>query len=338
MSAERSADRTGGGVGIAVLMLGLVFFACRRGASVEVPLASLEDADPDVVRAVQEARAAVEADPESGKKWGELGDRYAAHHSLNEAILCYARAEELDPENELWAYRLGWMFFMNGSTADAVAPLERALESLGEFYGPAHEAYGQVLVRLGRLDEAVEQFTLSSQLDPNSPHAETGLGQIAFFRGDLEGARSHLKEALARDENHGEAHIALARVYHALGQDDVARQHAEKSRSLPQFSDRNDELVNPSVPPAGATARTDYGLKLEKQGRLDEAAENYRMAIESNPHSTVARKRLAMLLVKQGRRDEAIELLRDAERRGASTDLIRDYLARLLNSKDASEE
>ncbi len=338
MSAERSFHRTAGALGALVPALAIACFACRRGTSAEIPLASFEDVDPDVVRAVQQARAAVEAEPESGKAWGELGDRYAAHHFLDEAILCYRRAEQLDPDNELWAYRLGWMHFMNGSTAEAAAPLERALESLGGFYGPAHEAYGQVLVRLGRIDEAVEQFTVSSRLDLSSPQAETGLGQISLSRGDLEGARSHLEEALARDENHGEAHIALARVYHALGLEDQARQHAEKSRSLPQFGDRNDELINPSVPPAGATARTNYGLKLEKQRRLDEAAEQYRKAIESNPHCEVARKQLARILVKQGRRDEAIELLRDAERQGTSTDLTRNYLARLLGSKNASED
>ncbi len=338
MSAGGALRRTLEAALDVVAVLGIVLFACRPGSSVEVPLPSFEDVDPDVVRAVQEARAAVEANPESGTTWGELGDRYAAHHFLDEAIRCYARAEELDPKSDFWAYRLGWITFMNGSDAAAVAPLERALEIVGEFYGPAHDAYGQVLLRLGRIDEAAEQFTLASRLDAESPQAETGLGQIAFERGDLEAARAHLEEAIARDENHGEAHIVLARVYHALGLEDEAREHAEKSRSLPQFSDRNDWLVNPSVSPAGATARTDYGMELEQKGKFDEAAENYRIAIESNPRSAMARKRLARILVKQSRRDEAIELLRDAERQGVSTALTRDYLARLLGSKEVPEE
>jgi tetratricopeptide (TPR) repeat protein len=322
----------------ATLLCGVALAAGACAPAMEVPLASMDGVDPDVVRAVQEARAAVEANPTSGTAWGDLGDRYAAHHFLPEAVRCYARAEELEPESDFWAYRLGWITFMNGSPADAVAPLERALARVGAFYGPAHEAYGQVLLRLGRLDEAAEQFALASRLDPAGPQSETGLGQIAFQRGNLEVARGHLEAAIARDPGHGEAHIVLARVLHAMGRVEEAREHAERSRSLPQFSDRNDWLVNPSVPPAGSSARTEVAMQLEKQGKLDEAAENYRIAVESNPRSAMARKRLARILVKQGRKPEAIELLREAERQGVATQLTRDYLARLLGSKEAPEE
>ena len=112
---------------------------------------------------------------------------------------------------------------------------------------------------------------------------------------------------------------------------------SELSRSLPQISERKDYLVNPQLEPRGATARTEYGQLLERQGKLEEAAENYRVAIDSNPFSAVARKRLAMLLVKEGRRPEAVELLEEGERVGAGTKQTREYLERITRGKGAGK-
>jgi Flp pilus assembly protein TadD len=311
--------------------------ACGSSSNVDVPAPSYRDVDPDVVRAVEEARVSVAEAPTSAEAWGKLGDRFAAHHYLAEASLCYMRASELEPENPLWSYRLGWTRFMNNAP-DAAGPIERALETLGGSYGPAHEAYAQVLVREGREDEALVHFQRAAELDHEGPHSVTGMGVIALRRGDLDAARTHLEEALARDPRHGEAHIALSRVYMELGREDDARRHAELSRSLPQFSDRKDELVNPQLAPAGSTARTDHARTLEQRGDLAGAEENYRIALQSNPHNEVARKRLAMLMVKDGRKEEAIQLLREAEETGTATELTRAYLERISNRKGRRRE
>ena len=296
-----------------------------------IPLPSFQDVDPDVVAAVEDARAKVVAAPSSAEAWGALADRFAAHHFLEEAIACYERAEELSPDSHLFAYRLGWMRFMNNDP-DAAAPMERALRQLDSF-GPAHEAYGQILLREGRTEEAEREFRRASELDARSPHSEAGLGVIALGRGELEQAREHLEEALRRDAQHGEAHIALSRVYMQLGRTDDARRHAELSRSLPQFSDRRDPLVSPSLPPAGSTARTQAARELEKRGDLEGAEEHYRVALKSNPHNELARKRLAMLLVKSDRRALAIELLEEAVAEGTDSDLTNDYLQRIRRER-----
>ncbi len=317
---------------VAALIALLAACGGAAGSGSDVPLPDYVDVNADVVRAVEEARAAVEAAPDSAEAWGGLGDRFSAHRFLEEAIVCYERAEELDPEAYLWSYRLGWIRFMN-NTGDPLPPLERALEAMGDFYGPAHEAYAQVLMRQGRTDDAIRHFERANELDSQGPHAHTALGRLALQRGELEPAREHLEAALERDPDHGEAHLGLAQVYTALGRVDDARRHADLSRSLPQFADRRDALVSPALPPAGPTARTEYGKLLESRGDPVAAAEHYRIAVESDPHAAVARKRLAMLLVKDGKLDQAIALLEQAEAQGAATSQTRDYLARLLKRR-----
>jgi tetratricopeptide (TPR) repeat protein len=320
-----------------VLLLLLPALGCAPAPErLAIPTPPLEDVEPDVVEAIRSAQAEVERDPSSGKAWGRLADRYFLHAFLEQAIPCYRRADELDPGSFVWAYRLGWCL-INSRPEQALEPLERSLRSL-ERYAPAHEVYAQALAKVGRSDEAIEHLTLASQLDPASPHAESGLGLILLARGEHERARTHLEQALARDPRHVEAHVALAQVYLALGQPKKAQQHAELSRGLPQASRREDVWASPNLPPAGARARTRYAKQLEKQGKVDEAAEQYRLALRSNPVYYSARRGLAQILVDQGRRAEAIELLRQAEELNPAFEQVRKDIARLGAAQDRLEE
>lgn len=317
----------------ALPVVALVLVACGRGSPVEeIRMPSLADVEPEVVEAITVTRDVLLREPESGRAWGRLGDQFFAHDFLAEAALCYSRAEELDPENFLWPYRLG-LSWIKDHPELAAPPLERALRSLGN-YAPAHVVHANVLVRLGRSDEAIELYERASRLDAADPKAETGLGLVYLSRGDFEAARVHLEQALARDERHVEAHVAVAQAYLALGMDKKAQRHAELSRSLPQPSLEWDAIATPNLPPTGARARTRFGKHLEEQKRPEEAIEQYRAAVRSNPHYYLARRSLASLLVAQGRRDEAIELLREAERSNPSFEEVRKDLGKLLRSEE----
>lgn len=307
--------------------------ACHpRSPAEELRLPSLADVEPEVAEAITAAHAALLREPGSGKAWGRLGDHYFVHDFPAQAAECYSRAEELDPESYLWPYRLG-LSWIKDHPELAAAPLERTLRSL-DSYAPAHTVYASVLVRLGRGEEAIEHFTRASELDPKAPEAEAGLGQIHLSRGEFEEARRHLEKALARDERHAETHVALAQVYLALGLDKKAQRHAELSRALPQPRLEWDAIATPSLPPTGARARTRFGQHLEAQKKPEEAAEQYRAALRSNPDYYLPRRNLANILVEQGRRDEAIELLREAERANPSFEEVRRDLAKLQRSEE----
>jgi tetratricopeptide (TPR) repeat protein len=291
----------------------LLACACARDASEDasggIPLPDLAHVDPDVVRAIEEERAALSKELDVATAWGRLGSRYMAHEFPHEAGECFRRAEELEPDEGVWAYRLGWSLF-DEHPAQALVCFERARPRLAD-HAPLHESMATALVRLGRSGEARESLLRASELDPTSAHAETGLGQIALAAGDHEAARAHLEEALSRDPDHAEAHTTLAQVYLALGRTEEAERHAVRSRALPPTTPRKDRLASMSTTPAGFQARTRAALQLENRGRLEEAAEQFRIALDSNPSYTFARRRLAGILVRLERRDEAIALLRE---------------------------
>jgi tetratricopeptide (TPR) repeat protein len=308
----------------------------RPPATRTIPLPDLAGVDSDVVAAVELARKAVEDDPGSAETWGRLGNRYFVHDFVREAAQCFAHAEELDPGRAVWTYRRG-LCSIDDDPAEAARNFARCIEALDE-HAPAHENYARVLWRLGREDEAIAHFQRAAELDPRAPEPETGLGQIALARGELEQARVHLEAALARDPRHTEAHVALAQVYMGLGQEKKARHHADISRTLPQTSKRQDVYGTPSVPPAGARARTQYGRQLERRGQTEEAEREYRTALQANPDYYAARSRLVKLLVGAGRRDEAIELLREAQRRNPELERAQKDLERLLDPDHAPPE
>ncbi|NEQ26982.1 MAG: tetratricopeptide repeat protein [Microcoleus sp. SIO2G3] len=61
-----------------------------------------------------------------------------------------------------------------------------------------------------------------------------------------------------------------------------------------------------------AIAHCEQGNALHKQGKLDEAIEQYRQAIQLNPNEVIAYNNLGYTLYKQGKLDEAIEQYRQA--------------------------
>ena len=309
----------------------LALAACdheTEAPSDEIPLPFLEAVDPDVIEAIQAARAAVRDAPQSSEAWGRLGNRYYAHDFTDEAARCYERAEALDPKKYTWTYRLGWSL-IDDHPDQAAAAFERCMGSLDD-YAPAHEVYARALILLGREDEAIQHFQRACELDPAAPHPETGLGQIYLARGEYELAREHLTRALARDKEHSEAHTALAQVYLALGKEKEARRHAELSRTLPQASPRQDWLGSPDVPPAGARMRTKAGKQLERQKKPAEAAEQYRLALKSNPDYYQARIALAELLIEQAKPDEARAVLQEAQERNPAFEQVRQDIERLF--------
>ena len=294
-----------------------------------IPLPDLEKVDPEVIEAIQGARAGVAREPDASSAWGKLGDRYSMHDFMAEAAVCYARAEELAPDSFVWPYRLGWSLL--DEPERALAPFERALRSLDD-YGPAHEISAYTLVRAGRSEEAIAPYERASELAPDAPHPESGLGQIYLERGDLARAGLHFKNALARDANHGAGHTGMAQVALALGQEKKAQNHAQISRSLPPDMPRFDVWASPTLPPAGARLRTEQGKRLEGAGRAAEAEDQYRLALAANPDYYPARTSLARVLMGRGEREAALALMREGEQHHPDLQQVRADTEQLIGA------
>jgi tetratricopeptide (TPR) repeat protein len=297
----------------------------------------MEGAEQVVRDAVEAARAAVAESPGSVRAWGDLGHRLGAHQWSDEAAVCYAYAEELDPDDFRWPYLLA-LTRLRVAPEVAAEALARALR-LEDAYAPAHVYYGQTLVRLGRSEEARGHFERASALDPDSSHAELGLGQIALSDGDFAQARTHLEEALRRNPEHQDVHQSLAQVFAALDDPEAADRHARQSQLLPERTPIKDRvLLERRLEPVGARAQNEAGKALLQAGRVEEAIRYFERSIELKPDAAEPRYHIGTAMARMGRTDEAIAYLTEAVRLRPNLAVARVNLATALAERGRVEE
>ena len=242
----------------------------------------------------------------------------------------YARALELDPENEKTHSKLAIVYRMFGDLDAAVAHFRRALEIEPNF-AEAKSRLAQSLTAQGHIDEAVDLLREGAASEPNSAKAAAQLGLALAMQGDLVVAVEHYRRALLLDPDSEEAHFYLANALAAQGKLDEAVEHfREVLRLDPERAqahhrlglalkeqgetaeavERFEEALR--IDPELAVAHNELGAALKRQGRLEEAARHYREALAIDPDLATAHNNLGSLTGSQGDLDEAIRHFRRA--------------------------
>ncbi len=147
------------------------------------------------------------------------GDFGAAENQFRKILL-------VEPQNIYALCNLGVTQLRLQNNEEAAETLLKAQAHNYDIEFP-HYARGVALMRLGRLDDAVEEITDALKInDKNAPAWHT-LGIIANKHGRREQAKQHFLKAVAVDSHCAEAHYNLA-VFYAMSdpqQLDTARKH-----------------------------------------------------------------------------------------------------------------
>jgi protein O-mannosyl-transferase len=151
-----------------------------------------------------------------------------------------------------------------------------------------HNNFGFWLVNAGRVPEAVAHFETSLRLRPENIPALLNLGRIAEQRGNLGEAAARLKAAYAIDPADTAVLVNLATVDVKLGR---------AGDALPLY----EEALRLGTADAHL-ARNGLGVALMQQGRVAEAAEQFRMALRLKPDYDFARANLERALAALGAR------------------------------------
>ena len=234
------------------------------------------------------------------------------------------------PRHEFGWKALGAIFQQMGRTADAVAPMQKAvwlspgdieahynlgviLQGLGHMdaaeasyrrvlglnpeYGDAHGNLGVILHGLGRLDDAEVSLRRALEIKPDSASGHGNLGLTLQHLGRLDEAVASFRRALQISPDLADAHNNLGNTLKELGRPDEAE--ACYRRAL---------HINPDF----ADAYNNLGIVLEDLGRSIEAEASYRMAFQVKPDFAAAYNNLGRALKDAGRLFEAEALLRSA--------------------------
>jgi serine/threonine-protein kinase len=188
----------------------------------------------------------------------------------------------------------------------ALMKLDRMDEALDHFqeavrldpkYAAAQFDLGDVLQRKGRLDEAVTHFQQAFEIDPELGAAQVSLGAAACAQGRFDDALAHYQQAARIDPGDAMAHDGLCFVLRVKGQLDEAIAEGEEALRLKsEYADGENNLA--------------YALYLK--GRVDDAIEHYRRAISINPADAMPHHNLAGALKSKGLLDESIDQYRQA--------------------------
>jgi len=216
----------------------LMLWAGSSLAATEIPRPDVADAEERVRAKVRVSYARVAAHPDDGEAWGSYGMTLDAHRMNAAAVIAYEEAQRLDPKEFRWPYYLGSILEYE-DPARALDWYQRAIDIDGD-YAPAQIRIAQTFEVLGDDDQAFRHFARAEALDSTDPLAPFGRGRIVLSRGDPEGARHHLERAYSLDSEIQAVVATLARLYHQVGERDLARVKAAEARGLPRMTHHRD--------------------------------------------------------------------------------------------------
>jgi len=257
-------------------------------------------------KAIEEYRAAIDADPSSGYLTSALAELYAKTGRIRDAVTEAQDIIKRDPGN-LEAHKLLGRIY---------------LRSLGDMPGNGSDNI---------LKLAIEQYEQIVKIEPNSVDDHLLLGRLYRLNNDLQKAEGELKTAIKLDPNSEEAVTTLALLYtdegdtsHALqvlsGVPDVARSAKLYAALGATYEQRKDfksaiDAYKHAIQLDRDNLDSIRGLaeNLLNDGQIDAALDQYKVIADANPEDAQTFLRISEIYRRQGKYDQALDSLKKAE-------------------------
>ena len=153
-----------------------------------------------------------------------------------------------------------------------------------------HFDYGSALQKEGKLEQAIEEYKIALQFDPNYTGTHMNLGAALSAQAKFDAALPHMETALRLEPNKGDFHLMYANLLHRIGRNDEATLHFQTGTRLK---------------PNSADAHYSYAAFLAELGKNDEYISELRTVLRFKPNYPYAQLRLADALFAKGSLKEA---------------------------------
>jgi tetratricopeptide (TPR) repeat protein len=243
-------------------------------------------------------RRAVAVTSKNYLAYNNLGYYLAGRGKVEEALVNYHKAIEINPAYEDALNNIGYALAGQKKHAEAVPYYEAALR-IRPNHVEVHNNLGNALSELGQIPAAIEHYRFVLREKPDHADAHNNLGIALAMQGNVDEALEHFHAAIKFKPNYASAHSNLG---NALA---VQRKFNE---AITEY--RETLRLNPS----DAQAHNNLGNALAEQNRLPEAIEQYSEALRLNADNPEAQFNLGMALARQGKRDDACAHYREALR------------------------
>ncbi len=273
---------------VVIVTAGLGWYGWRRTTVPLPPEVHVAEDDPALAGAVAAARDRVLREPSSPAAWGNLGKLLRASQFVPEAVVCFAQAERLDPDNPRWPYLRGEGLILRDP--EAALPHLRRAAALAERADPDNIAprlrLAEVLLARGQHDEAEAHLRRAVEMAPDEPVLHLDLGLLAYARGKLEVSRAHLLRCCDSPFTRKKACARLAAVAQRQGKTAEASACNTRAAALPADQPWIDPyLVECQRLAVSKPERFRRIEQLEEQGRRQEAVALLGELVQSQPDS-----------------------------------------------------
>ncbi|MBX3103252.1 MAG: tetratricopeptide repeat protein [Bacteroidetes bacterium] len=240
------------------------------------------------------------------------GNAYMAMQNYTYALMDYARARDLKPEDFMVYNRMGQLHTEEENWEEAILNYEKAF-----MYNPGYPIgwvnYGFAHGNLGNNRQSMEVYTQALRI----PDVESrGLllnnrGFAQLEEGYMPESKADLEAAIAEDPEIPMSHISLGEYYLAAKEYPAALEKFNQALGMAYLSQREKH-----------TALHKRGILYEEMGNAQQAEANYRAAIETDARMLDPWQRLGILLYNAGNLCEARKCFQEAIR----LDLIDPYV------------
>ena len=217
-------------------------------------------------------------------------DNFIAHNNLgnalftkgrvDEAIVHYQKALQINPDSAKTHDNLGNALFTKGRVDEAIVHYQKALQ-INPDSAKTHNNLGNALFTKGRVDEAIVHYQKALQINPDTAETDNNLGNALRQKGRVDEAIVHYQKALQINPDYMEAHSNFGNALFQKGKVDEAIVHYQKALQ---------------IKPDSAKVHNNLGLALFQKGREEEAIVHYKKALEIKPNYLEVQDNLAWVL------------------------------------------
>jgi tetratricopeptide (TPR) repeat protein len=205
-------------------------------------LGATAGAQGNVTSQVSHLEALVTQFPQDERALVLLGTAHFGAQRYREAIDLYERAAKVAPDFSQIYNQLGYSYRFLGEMTKAEAAFKKYTEVLPDDPNP-WDSYAELLMKLGRFDEAITNYRKALALRPDFFNSSYGIASCLDLQGKGAAARSELDAALAKAQDDGQRRTGLfAKTvsYTFEGNFAAAQAEMEKQRALAEKA--NDPL------------------------------------------------------------------------------------------------
>ncbi len=246
---------------------------------------------------LEHAGRIAEKEPENYRSHLIMGNAYLAQGKYQDARGKFRSAQLINPESKSPPYFMAMAAELYGEK-DAALMLYRDLLDRYTELADAGMRYANLLIQMGKINEARQYFENAAESQPNNPYLRHILGEIYVASGESEAGEKAYGQAVAIDPQMTFSYLKIAEIMKNKGevdkQIDVLKTAIE---NVPGFTDAYMEL-------AGIYRRNN---------QMDEAIATIRTAVAMDQNDPVLANNLASLYLDAGLEfNKAFELAHDA--------------------------